>query len=285
MTAVGLPRVFVGSSREALDVAYAIQEGLDFDAEVTVWTQDIFRPTQATLSELAQIARRFEYAVFVFSPDDVAVLRGTEVAVVRDNVIFEFGLFVGALGVERCFFVVPRDKSQVHLPTDLLGITPLTYRAHRSDRNFVAALGPACNQMRKTFRRHVADVPEPKEKRVMQRFPALEDYVLSWNGPSLSTARDQIRIAPSDPYGEEFELVRPAFKQVFAFLESLSDAVLAGAVDEGRAKATFGASLVSFWPAAAGLLAPPNHRDDWWDPAPRMAVLCGRWSQRPEGVT
>lgn len=274
-----LPRVFVASSQESLDVAYALQEGLEYDAEVTVWTQNVFRPTKTTLIELAEVTRRFDYAAFVFSPDDAAMMRGAQLAVVRDNVLFEFGLFAGALGVDRCFFVVPRDTGALHLPSDLLGSTPLSYRAHRSDNNLVAALGPACNQMRKAFRAHASNAPAPTEEKVMQRFPSIEDFIRAWNQPPLTDARDQIRSTPTDPLGEEFERVRPAFKHVFYFLESVSDAVLAGAVDERLARSAFGASVVSFWPAAAGLLAPPNHRDEWWDPLPRMAELCARWSE------
>jgi hypothetical protein len=277
MSSAKLPRVFVGSSAEALGVAYALQESLDFDAEVTVWSQDLFRPSQATLHELTRVATQFDFAAFVMCPDDVVSMRGVKLDAVRDNVIFEFGLFVGALGLSRCFFVVPRDSGPIHLPSDLLGVTPLTYRQHRSDNNIVAALGPACNQMRKAFR-EASTIVTTKEVREMTQLPSLEDYVRTWDGSQLSDARSRIRMIPTDPYGEEFEGVKPAFKRVFAFLESLANAVLEKVVDEREARVKFGEAIESFWPTAASLLAPPNHRDDWWDPLPSMAVLSQRWS-------
>lgn len=42
---------------------------------------------------------------------------------------------------------MPRDAQEMHLPTDLLGLTPGTYDALRADSNFEAALGPACHQI------------------------------------------------------------------------------------------------------------------------------------------
>ncbi len=120
------PRLFIGSSAEGLDVAYAIQENLEYDSEPTVWNQDVFKPSGFALSALVKAARANDRAVLVFSPDDILMLRGAEVRSARDNVVFEFGLFAGALGIDNCYFVVPRDAPALHLPTDMLGLIPLT---------------------------------------------------------------------------------------------------------------------------------------------------------------
>ncbi len=141
------PRLFIGSSAESLPLAYAAQAELDRSAEVTIWTQGIFTPSGSTLPSLLRAATATDAALFVFAPDDLLRLRGTQVNAVRDNVIFEFGLFIGILGQDRVFFITPNDSS-LHLPTDLLGITPLGFNAFRSDGNLQAALGPACKQIR-----------------------------------------------------------------------------------------------------------------------------------------
>src|SRR5947209_1990951 len=129
------PRLFIGSSTEALRIAYAVQWELDYDAEVTIWSQGLFTPSRSTLDNLIANLGQFDFALFVFSADDVLRLRGNEVRSVRDNVLFELGLFLGRIGSKRTFFLVPRNETELHIPTDLLGITPLTFNAERSDDN------------------------------------------------------------------------------------------------------------------------------------------------------
>lgn len=148
------PRLFIGSSSENLGVAYAAQENLEHVAEVTVWTQGVFNPSKFNLESLAEAIFEADFGVFVFAPDDVTSMRGTDQPTVRDNVIFELGMFVGRLGRERCFMLVPRaEQKDLHLPTDLLGLSPGVYDSKRSDGNFRAALGPACNAISQAVKR------------------------------------------------------------------------------------------------------------------------------------
>jgi predicted nucleotide-binding protein len=90
--------------------------------------------------------------VFVFSPDDITVMRGKESSTIMDNVIFEFGLFVGRLGRDRVYLIVP-EGNDFHLPTDLLGVTPGKYNPMREDGSLQAATGPACNKIRQNIKK------------------------------------------------------------------------------------------------------------------------------------
>ena len=146
------PKIFIGSSTERLEIAYFIQENLDFDAQTTVWTQGIFKLSRNALDSLIESLSKFDFAIFVFHPDDITQIRNKQVETVRDNLIFELGLFIGKLGKEKVFFLIPRTIDKLHLPTDLLGITPGTYDNEREDQNIQASLGPFCNQVRKELK-------------------------------------------------------------------------------------------------------------------------------------
>lgn len=146
------PKIFIGSSVEGLSVAYAIQQNLTHDAESTVWDQGIFELSLTTIESLANAVERSDIGIFVFSPDDITIMRGKESSTIRDNVIFEFGLFVGRLGRDRVFFITP-EGNDLHLPTDLLGVTPGKYNPIREDGSLQAATGPACNQIRQAIKK------------------------------------------------------------------------------------------------------------------------------------
>jgi predicted nucleotide-binding protein len=144
-------RVFVGSSAESLPHAYAVQENLDpHDADVKVWPQGVFDIGSYGLESLLEAVKSHDFGVFVFAPDDVTIIRKVAHKVVRDNVIFELGLFMGGLGRERTFVIAPTGID-LHLPTDLLGWNVAHYDPNRADT--VAAMGIACNQIRLAIRR------------------------------------------------------------------------------------------------------------------------------------
>ena len=146
-----LPKMFIGSSSESLEIAYAIQENLDDVADCTVWTQGVFSLSSGFLDQLVSQLGQVDFGIFVVSPDDQLVLREDQYSVARDNVIFEIGLFIGRLGIDRTFLVHSKSEPDLHIPTDLLGITTALYRDDRTDKNLNAALAPACNRIRKAI--------------------------------------------------------------------------------------------------------------------------------------
>lgn len=137
------PRLFIASSVESLPIAEAVNANLDHDFEVTIWKNGTFKLSSSTIEDLVEKSSTVDFALFIFAPDDIVTIRNRNEHVVRDNVIFEMGLFVGAIGKSRSFVLKPRGI-EMHLPTDLLGVTPADFDANRSDEDLVSATNRAC---------------------------------------------------------------------------------------------------------------------------------------------
>jgi beta-phosphoglucomutase-like phosphatase (HAD superfamily) len=152
------PRVFIGSSSESVSYAYDVQELLEKDAQVTVWNQGIFEVSKYSLEGLIEALDKSDYGIFIFAPDDFSEIRGVEYITVRDNTIFELGFFIGKLGKDRSFIIMPNEPKNIRIPTDLLGITIATFDPERDDYYKKAALGPACHKIRERLKQY----PKPK---------------------------------------------------------------------------------------------------------------------------
>jgi hypothetical protein len=145
------PSVFIGSSSEAIDVAYAVAGKLSPDAEVTVWNDGVFKPGLSFLESLVNALDQFDFAILVMTPDDAVTVRDERVFQPRGNLMFELGLFMGRLGRSRTFVLCP-GVAELKLPSDLAGVTYLTYDASRADGNLTAAVRDACTTIRNALR-------------------------------------------------------------------------------------------------------------------------------------
>ena len=121
------PRIFLGSSGKQARLVQALTRGLADVAEVEPWTS-VFNPGTSTLDRLVELTHEVDFAAFVFAQDDWTSNPSDEAATgqasPRDNVVFEAGLFGGALGMRRTFILHARGAK---LPTDLLGMTAVRY--------------------------------------------------------------------------------------------------------------------------------------------------------------
>jgi hypothetical protein len=124
------PRIFLGSSATQEKLLQALTRGLEDVAHVDPWTTS-FTPGTTALDRLLELTHEVDFAAFVFARDDwtttsppASPSTGSGQASPRDNVVFEAGLFGGALGMGRTFIL---HASGAKLPTDLLGLTSIRY--------------------------------------------------------------------------------------------------------------------------------------------------------------
>lgn len=121
------PILFIGSSKEHLAVAEALASGLPKGtASVTLWSDGVFGASKFPIEDLETQIGIADFAVLVVGPDDRVTSRGVASDAPRDNVVFELGLFMGALSRSRTFLLAPRGH-KIKIPTDLLGLTTLQF--------------------------------------------------------------------------------------------------------------------------------------------------------------
>src|SRR6185436_1142293 len=122
------PRIFLGSSGQQEKLLQALTRGLRDVCDVEPWTS-VFNPGVSTLDRLVELTREVDFAAFVFAQDDWTTKGASPDAAPgeaspRDNVVYEAGLFGGALGIRRTFIL---HANGAKLPTDLLGLTSIRY--------------------------------------------------------------------------------------------------------------------------------------------------------------
>src|SRR5687768_3558954 len=100
------PSVFVGSSTPALKVARAVRDGLSEVADVVLW-DSAFDSGTWLLGGILNRAQQSDFGLFVVSEDDITHIKGTKYTSVRDNVLFEAGIFMGTLGPRRTILLWP----------------------------------------------------------------------------------------------------------------------------------------------------------------------------------
>lgn len=157
-----IPKVFVGSSVEGLEIANAIQTKIESECEVTIWKDGCFSLSQYTLESLEEAAENSDFAIFVFSPDDFTKSRGVLKKSIRDNVVFEFGLFMGKLGRKRVYCVTPKDMTNIHLPSDLKGLNRGYYTIRR-DNNWLSAVNTFTSDVLKNIKSLKGDIFKVKK--------------------------------------------------------------------------------------------------------------------------
>lgn len=87
------PRIFIGSSKEGLNIAEQIKAYFSKDFDCYLWSDDIFKYNDNYLETLMKEASLFDFGFMVCTNDDWTKSRDVEQGSPRDNVIFEYILF------------------------------------------------------------------------------------------------------------------------------------------------------------------------------------------------
>ncbi len=122
-------RMFMASSGRAKPLAAELRNLLESQVwfpnirvNVTAWWDALFKPGEDTLTGLIRAVRDCDFAIVLLTNDGVHDADNDIEQKVRENMMFEFGLSMGTLGLDprRCFVLASDQKS---LPSDLQGLT------------------------------------------------------------------------------------------------------------------------------------------------------------------
>lgn len=140
-------KFFIGSSSESLEVAQATQVELkrrNSNYFPVIWNQGVIKASKYVIPELIKELNSSQYAIFIFNDDDIKKSRGKSSKVVRDNVLFEFGLAVGILGKDNCFVFKSTDAK---VPSDFDGLTYAVFNKENLKVNAYAEMGEAITEI------------------------------------------------------------------------------------------------------------------------------------------
>jgi len=126
-------KIFIASSKESIDLMREIEVWIqEANHEPLPWDKPgLFPPGEQTFLTLINISKQIDGAICVFGEDDNIWYRGDAATQPRDNVLIEYGLFVGALGPTKA--IICRQGTPKH-STDLQGITFIDLNQERKAR-------------------------------------------------------------------------------------------------------------------------------------------------------
>lgn len=182
-------RTFIGSSEEGLVVANAIKANLSEVSECLVWTEGVFLPGRTFIETLEKLLDTVDYAILVATPDDMLRKRDVEGLSMRDNVLLELGLFMAKLGRSRTYLASPRD-TPIQIPSDLLGITTVSYELPASSELAVAALALPCENIKRAMREAESELSLAMRRIIAKRLLTVTNRMM---GLVVTLQSDSIR--------------------------------------------------------------------------------------------
>lgn len=133
----GKPSIFIGSSRESLYVAEKVKALFDKEIfDVNIWDEGIFGKTPSSEKKnadeivlsnvewLKNFTDIYDFSIFIFVPEDKIVSQTRTIKSVdgkiitptalgtKYNVVFEFGMFLGRIGVRKTFVLFDKRATE-----------------------------------------------------------------------------------------------------------------------------------------------------------------------------
>jgi predicted nucleotide-binding protein len=142
-----VPRLFISSPPEGVSIARNIQNTLAHDdIIVTISSDNIFDASSHAVNSFLDEAGQSDFCALVLTNDGPVINRGSMQSLDSDSIVFEIGLFMGTMGPNRIFLIMPR-QSDINIPIELLGLKVFEYQVD-PDKSPSSVLTPMSNLLR-----------------------------------------------------------------------------------------------------------------------------------------
>jgi predicted nucleotide-binding protein len=219
------PKVFVASSSESLPLGKLVKNLLSQSCLVGLWTE-VFEPSHMLLPSIVDLVREYDFGVFVFAPDDISTSRGESESAVRDNVLLELGIFMGALGFQRTFVLVEQGGS-LRIPADLQGLLTSTIRVDSMHDSQAVSNNEAEAAIRRIEQTILRQGPAPRnvynELHRLQQFISEFEFTVD-DGDEIYSLENLLALAVSQRDALWYELTHP-LRVMKPILDATSDDV------------------------------------------------------------
>ncbi len=138
------PRIFIGSSVDSLPIVQQVSDLLSDVGDCVLWT-NAFAQNKSNLDSLVRQTKLSDFSILIATKDDILLKKENLQVVARDNIIFEFGLFLGAGGINRTFMLA---EDGIDLPSDLDGIALARFTLEPGKYN---SLETRCNEIKQNI--------------------------------------------------------------------------------------------------------------------------------------
>jgi Predicted nucleotide-binding protein containing TIR-like domain len=217
------PSVFVGSSSEALEFARSVKHELAKHFQADVWDEGIFQLGESTLDEMLRFIQSYDFAVLVLNEDDVTKSRKVTSGSPRDNVIFELGLFMGALGRRRAFSIIRcSGDGSPKIPSDLLGNTSVYLGKDFPEK-------PTETELEEALKILVKTIQARSEESILQLLPSTGLAIGYFNNFVLPVCQELANRKSLTIGDIEVDISKDNFDFTVVLPKSLSDASVQGA--------------------------------------------------------
>jgi hypothetical protein len=219
-------RIFIGSSSEQMKIAESCKAIIESAHHKAIgwWEDEVFPVGQTLMVALRKMAKTVDGAIFIFSEDDKVWFRDKKLGQPRDNVLMEYGLFMGSTPDSSDARVVFCRVGKAKTASDVGGIIYITYD-HSDQAAFIKRINGWLRRVSKitpSTRRDVEEYSEIFSSKTKEAlFRAGETLVRSGAKHIILCAKTPVPVVGTRPYDESDEPEQYEIDQLNAYDEVL----------------------------------------------------------------